>query len=272
MSTLFKNQELEGDDQLAADIKNLSEKERKELLASSESILSTEDASESGASQRFNPSKTLHINAHGIGVIRFPIPSSELEIPVQNADGSLAYMSTRERMRSGNAVLSAPNRGDLVASFYRWGPGRDPTIVMLKEPDEHNEVKVSGKWTSRSQNFKYNAASVSFEWHYKRERREVMVGDEKKSKKTNLLTLEVHGAEKDDVTRVAELVRGDETRTPGTKSCSAGNGGELLIDEMIAKGLGIPEELIVSSCIMMLKKEIDRRRTIQIMVLSAAAS
>jgi len=272
MSTSYKNQELEGDEEFAADIKNLSEKERKELLASSESIISTEDASEYGASQGFNPSKTLHVNAHGIGIMRLPAPSSELEIPIQNADGSIAYMSTRERKRSGNSVLSAPNRGDLVASFYRFGPGRDPRLVMLQEPEERNEVTVSGKWTSRGQSFKYTGAPIAFEWRYRRETRDMLVGGIKKPKKITLLNLEVHGAGKKDIMRVAQLVRDDETRTLGTKSSSAGNGGELLIDEINAQRLGIPEELIVSSLIMMLKKEIDRRRTIQMMVIAAAVS
>jgi hypothetical protein len=277
MSTLHAHQDLDGewDEQLATDVKNLSDKEKKEFLASSESILSTEAGSEFDKSQQFTSSKTLHVNAQGIGAFRLPIPSRELGIPICNADGSLAYTSTREKISSGNAVLSAPDRGDLVASMYRFGPGRNPKLVMLKEAEGQNEITVSGKWTSRSQVFKYNPSSVTFEWRYRRERREsqgVIDGEAKKPKKVTLITLEVHGAGKDDVRRVAQLVRGEDARTPGTKSCSAGNGGELEIDETAAQGLGIPEELIVSSCIMMLKKEIDRRRATQFIIMSAAAS
>jgi hypothetical protein len=75
---------------------------------------------------------------------------------------------------------------------------------------------------------------------------------------------------------VARLVRSDETRTAGSKSSSAGNGGKL---EMSLGGDGkeetgqlVDEVTVVVTCLVMLKKEIDRLRTIQIMIMSGAAS
>lgn len=71
-------------------------------------------------------------------------------------------------------------------------------------------------------------------------------------------------------TVLAQLIRGDATRTPGSKSCSAGNGGQLVLDQDAAAALDEP--LIVATCLMMLKKEIDRRRAIQMALMVSIAS
>jgi len=264
------------------DPNTLTEKEKKEFAISSESLISADGTVSTlvgPSGTAFSPSKIFHINAQGIRAFRPPFPSRELEIPIYNdTDGSVVYVSTRARVRSGNAILSAPGRGDLVASEYRWGPGRNPVMKMLERSEGQQEINVSGKWTSREQTFTDSAVPVVFHWVYKKEVREVTGSDgTKKPKKLSILVMEVHGAlhdekGKSDAKRIAELVRSEEKRTPGSDSCRAGNGGELGIDEDAAKGLGIPEELVVASCIMMLKKEIDRRRAYQAMVMAAALS
>jgi hypothetical protein len=43
-----------------------------------------------------------------------------------------------------------------------------------------------------------------------------------------------------------------------------------MIDEAAAQFMGIPEELIVATALMMLKKEIDRRRAMQIAIIAGA--
>lgn len=58
--------------------------------------------------------------------------------------------------------------------------------------------------------------------------------------------------------RVAALIRNDETRTPGSKSCYAGNGGKLILGEDVGAKDGLSEALVLASCLLMLKKEIDR--------------
>jgi hypothetical protein len=70
--------------------------------------------------------------------------------------------------------------------------------------------------------------------------------------------------------RLAQLVRNDQTRPEGTRKSTAGNGGQLII----APGADteLDEALIVATCLLMLKKEIDRRRLIQFMVLAGAGS
>ena len=81
----------------------------------------------------------------------------------------------------------------------------------------------------------------------------------------------------DQRTRVAHFVRSADLRTPGTRGSTAGNGGRLLVDlRLWADGKRGERDdvlqIVVASCITMLKKEVDRRRAQQIMVMSAGAS
>lgn len=65
---------------------------------------------------------------------------------------------------------------------------------------------------------------------------------------------------------LAALVRTEDTRTPGTRKSDAGNGGLLVLDEDATKLMN--EETIVATCLMMLKKEIDRQRMVQIALMT----
>ena len=68
---------------------------------------------------------------------------------------------------------------------------------------------------------------------------------------------------------LAHLIRSDATSTPGSKSCSAGNGGQLVLDKDAVAGLDEPPT--VATCLMMLK-EIDRRRAMQMRMILSIAS
>jgi hypothetical protein len=220
----------------------------------------------------FQQGSTFYIAARGIGVWRFPLPSSELEIPIYRNDGSLAYTSTRGKKSSGNCVLNHPKIGDLVSTTYFFGPNREPILNMLQAPgcsdDEANAIKIKGKWISRSTAFIMGDGRV-FEWSYAHTK-------DQEGKRVNLVVLrqqeqsEVKSKGKKEGKILAQLVRGEETRAEGSKSCTAGNGGQLVLDQDATSYLD--EAVIVATCLMMLKKEIDRRRLIQIMVLSGAAS
>ncbi|KIW99711.1 uncharacterized protein Z518_11124 [Rhinocladiella mackenziei CBS 650.93] len=218
----------------------------------------------------FHPGTTLHISARGIGVLRLPLPSSELEIPIFNEDGSLAYTSNREKRSSGNAVLSHPKLGNLISTTYHFGPNREPELTLLQSSiDSENggqKIKVCGRWTSRSISF-MTADSHVFEWSYASTK-------DANGKKANILALrrkELPTAEPDGQGKIiAQLIRSDDTRTQGTSKCSAGNGGQLVLDQDATSHLD--EALIVATCLMMLKKEIDRRRFIQLVAIGAAGS
>lgn len=85
----------------------------------------------------------------------------------------------------------------------------------------------------------------------------------------SLLVLEKIG----DGERIAQLVRGEGIRTAGTKARDAGNGGRLEIAEDEEEGEGKMEErevMVVVTVLVMLKKEIDRLRGVQVAVLSGA--
>ncbi len=105
-----------------------------------------------------------------------------------------------------------------------------------------------------------------FEWRYgnKRERAEWDAD--------NLLILEkvIVGREGERRERVAQLVRGEQMRTAGTKKASAGNGGRLMMDLQGGqeKGEVVSEVVVVVTVLVMLKKEIDRLRMIQIAAMS----
>lgn len=63
--------------------------------------------------------------------------------------------------------------------------------------------------------------------------------------------------------RVAQLIRNDQFRTPGTKKYSGGNGGRLFIDLRMWNddehtSPQHVEAFVVASCILMLKREADR--------------
>ena len=83
----------------------------------------------------------------------------------------------------------------------------------------------------------------------------------------NLLVLEkVEGSGdggREKRTKVAQLVRSDEMRTPGTSAMYAGNGGRLQMQLAAQEGgeALLDEPTVVSTCLIMLKKEVDRRRS-----------
>ncbi|KAK7893715.1 hypothetical protein LTR67_006416 [Exophiala xenobiotica] len=218
----------------------------------------------------FQPITTFYVAAKGIGIVRFPIPSSELEIPIYHNDGTLAYMSTRGKCSSGDAVLSHPKLGDLVSTTYFFGPGRDPVMKLLQGSYEAESdksiLKIQGKWTSRSVTF-WSPEGRLFQWGYGRRKEANVV----KVKLMVLRLKEPSTLEDGREGRVlAQLIRSDETRTQGSSKSSAGNGGQLMLDEHATEYLD--EALIVATCLVMLKKEIDRRRFAQFAVLGAIAA
>lgn len=230
--------------------------------------------------ESFQPATLLTIAAHGMKCVTLPLPSSELTIHITRSDGTLAYTSTRATRRSGDSILSTPTRGDVVGTKYFFGMGRDPEITLL-DGSGAGVIKPSGKWTSRTVEFTDFRGRV-FEWGYASTK-------DSERKKVNVIALRVvssgdgegvdealvKGKEKSkggakEGKILAQLIRSEETRTQGTKRRTAGNGGVLLLSETATEYLD--ESLVVATCLMMLKKEIDRRRMLQMAVIAGAAS
>ncbi|KAJ5522729.1 hypothetical protein N7513_013302 [Penicillium frequentans] len=237
------------------------------VSASTSSTLCTFNATND--SSPFYPSRTLIVDARGISCLRLPLPSSQTEITIALADGSTGYVSTRNKRWSGNCILSHPKLGNLIRTDYFFGPNRDPVLRLLQTSGViPEEVRVSGKWTSRSAFFTM-PNGTEYEWAYAKQK-----GPE--GQKLKLIVLEAISMDDNEkITkhrRIAQLVRSSDTRTPGTSRCTAGNGGELQIDDEALHALQLDESIVVATCLVMLKKEIDRRRMIQAAVIAGAGS
>jgi hypothetical protein len=209
-------------------------------------------------STNFHPGTTLQIQQAGIGVWRFPLPCSELVTEVLHEDGSIAYTSTRARKSSGSAVLSHFKMGDLMSTTYTWGPRRPPVLKYLQGQDGADTVQVTNKCMSRTTSFT-TPDGRAYDWCY------ACMKDEN-GKKVNLIALR----ERENNKILAQLIRGVHTRTEGTSTCTAGNGGQLVLDQDAASYL--EEATIVATCLMMLKKEIDRRRAMQMVAIACVVT
>jgi hypothetical protein len=208
-------------------------------------------------------------------------------ISVHNVNsGESEYTSIRLKRTSNSCALvrgSDPNGTPLIATIYRWGPGRPPRMRILPPQtsasvdaainSDHIEcepVEVrSRSLISRAQ--KLDTSFGTFEWRYgsRTERKEAYDA-------ASLLIMErtdsvssVCGKKGKRGVRVAQLVRNDEFRTPGTNKHMGGNGGRLMMDlsmwtdnkKASAKDV---EAFVVASCICMLKREADRFRDNQV--------
>jgi hypothetical protein len=200
--------------------------------------------------------------------------------------GDIEYTSIRLNRSSNSCALVrgvGPNGTPLNSTIYRWGPGRAPRMRILSSPTsvsveeainaENVECELvevrSRSIISRTQ--KLETSFGTFEWRYgsRAERKEAYNA-------ASLLVMErtdaagsATGKTGKRGVRVAQLVRNDEFRTPGTGRYMGGNGGRLMLDlSMWADDKkASPKEVeafVVASCICMLKREADRFRDNQI--------
>lgn len=247
--------------QFDMDVKLISEKEKQELIRAETASITSDTTLGTAAAPSLKWAKSYHINTKGIPILRLPVPPKELVITIHNSDGSIAYQSTRERRSSGNCVLTNAEGHQLIGTTYFWGPGKDPVIARLDlDGGADSIIKTSSRWTSRAQTFVLPDGQT-LEWEYRKDKAFGCDG-----KKRTALVLTMGGK------CLAALIRNEETRTPGSNSCSAGNGGELVLGETVGAKGGIGEELVIATCLLMLKKEIDRRRMAQAIMIASAVS
>jgi len=220
------------------------------------------------SNSNFNPTTSLQIQAAGKHAISFPSPPKELETPIFSPDtGRPVYMSIRPRRRKGNCrlVLAEDSLEEAIArTTYKWGPGRNPIVRIGRDDDlDADEFEmVPNSLLNRSVGFETRRWG-RFEWRYgsKSERAEYSAN--------NLLVLEKLSGDGRGRVRVAQLVRNEVFRTPGTSHMAAGNGGRLQMDLVGEKGHEMVDEVVVVvTCLVMLKKEIDRLRAMQIASMS----
>jgi hypothetical protein len=198
----------------------------------------------------------------------------------------------------------------LVLTTYRFGPGKNPVVTILGDV-EPPSAGASGASTSASasdaptQNVTstFEIASTksllsraktmrthlgTFQWRYapKSERRSFAAPSSNlpgNPVPSSVLLLErvtriatAGGGSEDQRTLVAALVRSDEVRSPGSGRSSAGNGGRLMVDlrewSDVKREREEMERIVVATAISMLKKEVDRRRMHQMIVIAAGVS
>jgi len=145
---------------------------------------------------------------------------------------------------------------------------RDPIIRYLSGANEGREIQVKDSCITRTTSFT-NIDGRVYEWKYANTK-------DANGKRVSVIELRevVDGKVKDKKTCkggegkvIARLLRDEENRTAGTKSCTAGKGGRLDIDDSANAG-GLDECVIVATCILMLKKEVDRRRALQMAMIT----
>ena len=198
--------------------------------------------------------------------------SSQLQIPVFRGTDTTAdplYVSERFKRESGKAILRHKDRGAALASLYTRKL-HDPKIRRLDstyggqflewDTDVGEEiVEIKSKWYSKALTLTNANDGRAFEWAYTRT-------ETHGNRKKRVLALSLQDSHGKDEMVIAVLLRSTGTRTPGTSRWEAGNGGQLILHPEAARYLD--EDVIVASCIMMLKREMDRARANTIAAIS----
>ncbi|KAI0860315.1 hypothetical protein F4860DRAFT_226597 [Xylaria cubensis] len=266
--------------------------------------------SSSSSPSTFTPTKQLQIQTPGKNLISLPTPQRPDPIPIFTLDsqGHLErplYLSVRPDARSGSCFLTHgddESQTQLSTTTYRFGPGRPP-IVVLGDPAQDPAIEkgkegfeiLDRNLFSRAVRFKVPGLGA-FGWRYANSKERASVGADsllvceaylpetatsQQHHKTSigarlgLKNDDGEGKKKEGIPhRIAQLVRNEMYRTPGTTRSSAGNGGRLMLDLSVIdeKRRERVEWLVVTTAVTMLKREVDRRRAQQIAAIGAIAS
>ncbi|RYP23430.1 hypothetical protein DL765_001135 [Monosporascus sp. GIB2] len=226
----------------------------------------------------FVPTATLQVQAIGYDVNQALTGRTLENISVfRSGSRDAEYVSIRLKKNSNScALVRVSDEATLISTIYRWGPGRRPRMRIL---NPHSKVSIedaikndnvrgelievkSHSMVSRTQVF--DTSLGKFEWRYgTREEQAACNAD-------SLLVMEridrvslPGGGQSKSGARVAQLIRNDQFRTPGSKKYSGGNGGRLFIDmrmwnEDKHTSPQRVEAFVVASCLLMLKREADR--------------
>lgn len=245
---------------------------------------SSSSTSAIAATTGLNATHVYQIDTQGHPLISLPIPPKLHPIVVSTVlptgeVGPAIYQSLREKRGSGTCALV--HAGDdlaespLSTTLYRFGPGRPPRIQLAGEVACDEVFEVASRCVGT------RAATIrthlgTFQWRYASRQERKAIGASNLLVLDQITTIALAGGKQEERRRrVAQLVRSDEFRTPGTKASTAGNGGRLMMDltrwtdgKTEAKQM---EVLAITTCINMLKREIDRRRAVQFMVIAGAA-
>jgi len=242
--------------------------------------IETDSPSSPSASDAFFATNQLEVHAIGYDVDQALTGRTLENISVSRVEsGEAEYISVRPQKNSNSCALvrtSDPRQTPIISTIYRFGPGRHPRMRILpydasvSVEEAIEDVNVRGELIevkSRSMISRAQVLDTSFgklQWRYG-------TGEEREGcNADSLLVMEridrvlmPDGRKSQSGTRVAQLVRNGQFRTPGTQKYSGGNGGRLMMDLRLwdddkSANVYDLEAFIVASCILMLKREADR--------------
>jgi hypothetical protein len=228
----------------------------------------------------FRPTTAFQIESPGHRLFSLPLPPKPDPIPIYaasldtNTIGNLVYESLRQTRRSGDCTLVAANdttKTPLCTTTYRFGCGRAPRMQLYNA----DEFEVTNKgFATRATVLRTHLGT--YEWRYANRQERKVIGAHSLLVLERVVNVALGGGKEEELRSIVALfVRNAEVRTAGSSDSTAGNGGRLLVDLrewMDSKGVdGEVQALAVASCICMMKREVDRRRVHQAIVISGAA-
>ena len=174
------------------------------------------------------------------------------------------YVSIRPKRGSNSCYLvrgGDASEKQLANTSYRIGPFRPPRINI---EGVSGEISIhSGKWGCLSRETNMETPFGVFRWRYGSRQERHAVGA------NSLIIMELRSDGQGSVEGwrcVAQLIRNAEFRSVGSSRWTVGNGGRLLLDlQPWAEAKGAQQQvetLCMTSCLVMLKKEIDNGQVV----------
>lgn len=263
-------------------------------LSSTSSLPQYEDAVVASSPSGFHATHSYQVETVGHSWYRPPfLRSPEERISVYSVDnnsnsasavpssssssapnyGEALYESVRQKRHLGSSLLyhvPTSTSQAVCETTYRLPPGRPPRMSLLGQDgnEDSNEDIEMTRQSLVSRAILIRTALGTFRWRY------ASRAERKEAGADNLLVMELvttvalssdpGGPTEQRGRRVAQLVRNAEMRSSGTGRTTAGNGGRLMADLRDwgdgKAQLRRMEDLVVASCLAMLKREIDRRK------------
>ncbi|KFH48789.1 hypothetical protein ACRE_005010 [Hapsidospora chrysogenum ATCC 11550] len=251
----------------------------------------------------FHPTLSYQIETKGHPLIALPLPPEPVPIPVYAVTPSgepaeKVYECIRPSRGSGSCLLyHVPTSIEVPVCMttYRFGPGRPPKIRLVdpRSPEVgssldtgtsagpasgEEEFEIVGRGCATRAVF-IRTHLGTFQWRYANKAERKAVGADSLVIMERITTVAHRGGKTEEkYRRIAQLVRNSDYRSSGTGRSTAGNGGRLIMDLREWSSADSKDEarqmetIVVASCIAMLKKEVDRRRLHQAMVMAVGGT
>lgn len=249
----------------------------------------------------FHPTQILQIETAGISMIRVPfLPPQAMPVPIRTVShtgevGPAIYQSIQASRTSGSCVLiRAESNTPVCTTIYAPGPIRSPQlrhiptsqekvvtqkeaskILKAKAPHDAEIIHVRGE-NPASRTCSVRTSLGHFQWRYgNRSEKRDAGGPVMLLERIREQTLP-NGKKKTVRKRIGQLLRNREFRSEGSSRMAAGKGGRLMLDlsEWADRKADscILEILAVTSCLVMLRKEMNQRRLKQVAVVATVAA